>query len=393
MISIPVGFPWTSPLAVGITEIFVNYKLIGTQTSLDDEAAEGNLNQILAAIEDAPRSTEEICTAYLDKLCKAGDISIAARLLQFLRNKNILLGPNAYNIVLEAAGKKPEIEILSQVFKDHVMSRDSLPLTSYLTLAKGFMDTNDHVLLLRLVRDVSELTFPRSTMVMNRIIFAFAECRQFDKALLIYDQIKDLRCKPDLITYNTVLDILGRAGQVDEMLLQFGSMKEAGISPDFISYNTLLNQLQKAGRLDLCLVYMKEMGESGIEPDLLTYTALIQSFGRSGNIEESLKLFREMKTKQIRPSIYIYRSLINSLKKMGKVELAMALLEEMKASLPNLAGPRDFKPVPMVEMILRPAISEGSVAQTSKVTCKETSKDRDAVAENEVKKQASLQSP
>lgn len=95
--------------------------------------------------------------------------------------------------------------------------------------------------------------------------------------------------------------------------------------------------------MDLCLIYMKEMDESGIEPDLLTYTALIQNFGRTGNIEESLKLFREMKTKQIRPSIYIYRSLINRLKKMGKVELAMTLLEEMNASLPNLAGPRDFK--------------------------------------------------
>lgn len=344
MISIPVGFPRTSPLAVHSTEIVANYRQIATHASLhEDVVAEGNLNQILAAIEDAPSSTEEICIAYLDKLCKAGDVSIAARLLQFLQNKNIFLGPNAYNLVLAAAGEKTKIEILSQVFKDLIMSREFLPLASFLNLAKGFINTNDHVLLLRLVREVSELTFPRSTMFMNRIMFAFAECRQYDKALLIYDQIKDLRSKPDLITYNTVLDILGHVGRVDEMLHEFASMKEAGIAPDFISYNTLLNQLQKAGRLDLCLIYMKEMDEGGIEPDLLTYTALIQNFGRTGNIEESLKLFREMKIKQIRPSIYIYRSLINRLKKMGKVELAMTLLEEMNASLPNLAGPRDFK--------------------------------------------------
>ncbi|PON80555.1 Pentatricopeptide repeat [Parasponia andersonii] len=71
------------------------------------------------------------------------------------------------------------------------------------------------------------------------------ECRQIDQALLIFDQIKGLKCEPDLITYNIVLDILGRVGHVDKMLHEFSSMKEAGISPDVISYNTLLNSLKK----------------------------------------------------------------------------------------------------------------------------------------------------
>ena len=73
--------------------------------------------------------------------------------------------------------------------------------------------------------------------VLNRIIFAFAECRQIDQALLIFHQIKSLKCKPDLITYNIVLDILGSSGCVDKMLHEFSSMKEAEISPDIISYN------------------------------------------------------------------------------------------------------------------------------------------------------------
>ncbi|PON81926.1 Pentatricopeptide repeat [Trema orientale] len=71
------------------------------------------------------------------------------------------------------------------------------------------------------------------------------ECRQIDQALLIFDQTKGLKCEPDLITYNIVLDILGRVGHVVKMLHEFSSMKEAGISPEVISYNTLLNSLKK----------------------------------------------------------------------------------------------------------------------------------------------------
>ncbi|XP_050237068.1 pentatricopeptide repeat-containing protein At1g11900 isoform X2 [Mercurialis annua] len=298
---------------------------------------------ILATIQKTPRSTEEICINYLVKLCDGGSLSVAARLLEFLQNRNIFPGPSAYNIVMEAAIEANQLEIVIQVFKHLMMSGQSMPPSSCLNLAKGFMNTVDDVLLLRLVKQVSELIFPINMMVINKIIFAFGECRQFDKALLIFYQIKELKCRTDLITYNTILDILGRAGRVDEMLLEFSFMKEAGIDPDFISYNTLLNQLQKAGRLDLCLVYIKEMCESGIRPDLLTYTALIYSFGRSGNLEESLSLFDDMKIRQIHPSIYVYRSLINTAKKVGKVELALTLLEEMNASPQNLTGSIGYK--------------------------------------------------
>lgn len=328
-----------------ITEVIGHYKQLTTRASFDgEEIKDDNLNQMLEAVENAPEcTTRKVGTAYVHNLCKAGTLFAAVRLLRLFRDKNIFLGPSAYNIILVTASEKNDVEILSQVFKDLILSFQSLPSSLYLKLARGFVKSNDDVQLLRLVKEVSEMTFPSSMMVVNRIIFAFAECGQFDKALLIFKQMENLKCKPDLVTYNTVLDLLGHAGRIDEMLCEFASMKEAGILPDFISYNTLLNQLRKVGRLDLCSVYSRDMVESGIEPDLLTYTALIGSFGQSGNIEESLRLFNEMKTKQIRPSIYIYRSLIASLKKMGKVELAMTLLEEMNASMSNLAGHKDFK--------------------------------------------------
>ncbi|GFY99074.1 hypothetical protein Acr_13g0004750 [Actinidia rufa] len=252
------------------------------------------------------------------------------------RNKHIYLSSNAYNLLLEAAGESNDIGLVSQSFKDLLVFGEPISSISYFNLAKAFKTRNDAVLLLGFIKEVSELTFPRSATVANRIILAFAECGQIDNALLIFDHMKSLKCKPDLFTYNTVLGILGRVGRADEMLHEFASMKETNVVPDIVSYNTLINSLRKLGRLDLCLVFLKELEERGFEPDLRTYTALIESFGRSGNVEESLRLFNEMKCRCIRPSIYIYRSLINNIKKMGKTELAMTLLEEMNTSQADL---------------------------------------------------------
>ena len=303
------------------------------------------LNEILAAIatENSSRSASEICIGHIDKLCRSGNLSAAASFLKSLHDKHKFISSNAYNVLFAAANEKDDIGILSQVFIDAIRFSESLPPTSYLHIAEAFSKMKDCIQLLRFIKDVVELTFP-SLKVPNRIIFAFAEYREIDKALLIFDQIKSLKCKPDLIMYNIILDILGRAGRVDKMLHEFSSLKEAGVSPDVVSYNTLLNSLKKVGRVDMCSVYFKEMVDNRVRPDLLTYTALIDCFGRSGNVEESLRLFSEMKAKQIRPSIYIYRSLVNNLRKMGKLEMAMSLLKEMNScTLSDLASPKDFK--------------------------------------------------
>ncbi|PSS14449.1 Pentatricopeptide repeat-containing protein [Actinidia chinensis var. chinensis] len=342
--TILVGVSWHWPFLAIMDTCIGNYRSVATQaSSSEEELTDEFLNQILLAIENDPISAKEICTAYIEKLCKAGNLSVAARLLQSLRDKHMYLSSNAYNLLLAAAGESNDIGLVSQSFKDLLVFGEPISSISYFNIAKAFKTRNDAVLLLGFIKEVSELTFPRSATVANRIILAFAECGQIDNALLIFDHMKSLKCKPDLFTYNTVLGILGRVGRADEMLHEFASMKETNVVPDIVSYNTLINSLRKLGRLDLCLVFLKELEERGFEPDLRTYTALIESFGRSGNVEESLRLFNEMKRRCICPSIYIYRSLINNLKKMGKTELAMTLLEEMNTSQADLVGPKNFR--------------------------------------------------
>ncbi|KAJ4954495.1 hypothetical protein NE237_011278 [Protea cynaroides] len=321
-----------------------NYRFVATQASHEQEVRDEGLNQVLSATESDPFPSSETCTIYLEKLCRAGNLSDAAKLLQRLRFKQIFLNPSTYNLILMTAGEQNDFDLLSQTFKDLLLSGKPICWDTYYSLANAFSKATDTASLLKFVSEVSELIFPRSATVINRILVGFSECKLVDKALLIFNHMKSLKCKPDLFTYNTVLAILGRAGCIDEMLCEFASMKEAGMVPDIVSYNTLINSLRKMGRLDLCLVFFQEMGERGIEPDLRTYTALIDSFGLSGNVEEALRLFNDMKRKQISPSIYIYRILISNLKRVGKLELAMSLSEEMNSCASHLVGPRDFKP-------------------------------------------------
>lgn len=301
---------------------------LSTQIS-PEETTDEILNQILAAGEDSSFSKEDFCTDYIRKLCAAEKFIVAAKIPRILQDKHIFVAPRVFDYILEAAERENDIDMISQVFKELLVSCGSVGLSSYLVVARGFGKQNNGVMLLNFIREVCEMELPRIDIVLNRFIYALAKCGHPDQALFVFENMKSLRCRPDLITYNTVLAILGRLGQVDDMLGVFDSMKAVGVVPDIFTYNTILNSLRKMGRLDLCLVYFKEMTDRGIHPDLLTFKALIESLGRSGNIEQALKVFEEMKYRQIHPSIPIYRALIFSLKKMGKIELALKFSKEM----------------------------------------------------------------
>ncbi|KAK9714193.1 hypothetical protein RND81_06G078600 [Saponaria officinalis] len=317
-------------------------KSIVTQ-SCPDKAEPTNefVNQVVCTIENTS-SIREIRNE-IGRLCRCESVSAIANLLKLLHIKQIVLKSDALEILLTATSKHNNIELSLQIFKDLLTSSECLSSRSYCNFAKAFTNTDDCELLLNFITEVANGVFHNNVLILNRIIFSFAETRQIKKALHIFEYMKILKCKPDLFTYNTILGILGRAGQLDEMLLEFASMKEANIIPDIVTYNTLLNFMQKFGRFDLCLAFMREMDGKGLVLDLRTYTTLIESFGRSGRMEEALKLFDAMKQGNVRPSVYIYRSLINNLKKMGKLETANSLLNEMNCSLPNLIGPKDFK--------------------------------------------------
>ncbi|KAL6535834.1 hypothetical protein OROHE_012678 [Orobanche hederae] len=319
-----------------------NRSSFSTQVALEETTAE-ILNRINSVGEDPSISREEICLSYIRKLCADGDLLAAARLPENLRGKQIFVGPRAYNHLLEAADRMTDIEMLSQVFIDLLVSCGSVTLDSYLIVARAIGKHHDHTVLLNFIARVCKSGLPRIDIVLNRFIYALAKCGHPDHALFVVDHMKGLIIKPDLFTYNTVLAVLGRLGRADELLRVFEFMKTVDlITPDIVTYNTVLHCVRKMGRLDLCLLYFKEMGEKGIQPDSITYKALVESLGRSGNIEEALEVFYEIKRRGITPSVHIYRALIFSLKKMGKMELASEFSTEMNKLLrPASVVPRD----------------------------------------------------
>lgn len=299
------------------------------------------LKRVLSAAEDDPISIRETCSNFIEKLCRTKNLSDVVRLLKGLRDKRIYLRSDVYEVILTAAAEVNDFELSSFVFKDLLLTSKSREPMSYIYVARAFQKVSNLDLLFQLIREILELPFPKSATVINRIIYSFFISGQTEKALLIFKDM-NMKCKPDIFTFNTVLHILGKAGQLDRMLCEYASLKASGCDPDIVTFYTLVNNSRKMGRMDLLLGFVQEMIKRGVVPDLNTYTALVDAFGRSGNVEDALKLYSEMNRRRVRPSIYIYRALISNLNKAGKRELAQSLSEEINMRASELMGPSRF---------------------------------------------------
>ncbi|CAL9782789.1 unnamed protein product [Musa acuminata subsp. burmannicoides] len=300
------------------------------------------LELFISTEKDGSISVKEICTIYIEKLCRSGNLSDAAYLLRHLHSRDINVCLNTYNSLLTAIVESNNFSLFSEVFKSLLISNLPPDITSYNKVAEAFQKVADSDLVVNFVKDVCDITFGKDPTVINRIIFVAAKFGQIDKSLMIFKMLKNLDSKVDTVTFNTVLAILGKAGRINEMMAEFMVMKDLGHIPDMITYSTLINCLRRLGRLDLCKTIANEMLEHGFEMDLLTSTAIVDVYGRAGHVEDALGTFEEMKKSQ-HPSVYAYRSVISDLKRAGKFELALRLSAEMNSSTTKLAGPEDFK--------------------------------------------------
>ena len=65
--------------------------------------------------------------------------------------------------------------------------------------------------------------------------------------------------KPDMVTYNTVINALGRCGRVKEATVHLHAMKEQGLSPDLVTFGTLIHACAQSARREAALALFAEL--------------------------------------------------------------------------------------------------------------------------------------
>jgi pentatricopeptide repeat protein len=107
------------------------------------------------------------------------------------------------------------------------------------------------------------------------------------------------KLRPNLVTFNTLLDGCQKAGDLDAALATKLALETAGLKADQRTYTSLIATVarqpsQSAGQNDptLAFQFLQEMRDKGIRPNGMTYSALIDVCGRCQRSDLALKGLR-----------------------------------------------------------------------------------------------------
>jgi pentatricopeptide repeat protein len=109
---------------------------------------------------------------------------------------------------------------------------------------------------------------------------------QLQKALEVYQEMLRKGCTPNVVTYNTLIDVYGKTGQWGEALRVIDTMNASNTRPVTRTYNTLMIACNTSGQWQEALNVYADMVRRGHAPNTTTYNALISAYSKAGRLEK-----------------------------------------------------------------------------------------------------------
>lgn len=182
-----------------------------------------------------------------------------------------------------------------------------------------------------------------TTKTVTSVIKVLGEEGLVKEALACFYRMKQFHCKPDSITYNTIINALCRVGNFSKARFLFYQMKMPGsrCPPDAFTYTILITcyckhsihtrcrkavskRLHEANRL------FKEMSYDGFVLDVVTYNCLIDGLCKNSKIDRALDIFQQMPPNGCAPNKVTYNSFIRYYTTVNEVDKAVEMLNKMK---------------------------------------------------------------
>nr|GLL47208.1 pentatricopeptide repeat-containing protein At1g63330-like isoform X1 [Ipomoea trifida] len=116
---------------------------------------------------------------------------------------------------------------------------------------------------------------------------------------------------------------------MDEAKKAVGRMVDTGLRPDVRTYNTLINGYCKIKKLDEAMHLFREIRQNGLCPNVVTYTTILQGLFLVGRCATALKFLQEMQVAGHKLNYYTSCVLLKGLCDNGLVEKAMSVYSKI----------------------------------------------------------------
>ncbi|KAG6419082.1 hypothetical protein SASPL_121291 [Salvia splendens] len=244
----------------------------------------------------------------LDALAKDEKVDVAYKVLEDMKKKHCRPDEYTYTILIRMNGRLGKLNDAVTLF-EKMLLKDCKPNSmAYNTMLEALGDRDAYLSMLESLCNAGKVTeaidmlstthekgIMRDTFMYNTVFSALGKSKHVahlldlvDEAVRIFEELENSDCRPDVVSYNSLINCLGKNGDVDEAHMRLKEMQERvemayslfdemlaeGCCPNIVTYNILLDCLEKSGRSAEAVDLYSKLKEEGLTPDSITYAIL-----------------------------------------------------------------------------------------------------------------------
>jgi len=171
-----------------------------------------------------------------------------------------------------------------------------------------------------------------NTVIYSSILKGFAQTKETDKVMALYEEMRSHEIQANTITFNTILNAFAQGGAMHRVPALLEDMKAATppVEPDIVTYSTIVKGFCNAGNLDRALLVLDDMKASGKHaPDEVMYNSLLGGCAKEHRPDEAIQLLNDMRKYKVTPSNYTLSMLVKLMGRCRRINQAFTMLEDI----------------------------------------------------------------
>ncbi|MBA0634379.1 hypothetical protein Godav_029427 [Gossypium davidsonii] len=266
--------------------------------------------------------TMQVVLARIAKVC-----SVRETVVNFWKFKKLVseFDISCFNALLRTLCQEKSMKDARNVY--HSLKHDFRPnLQTFNILLSGWKSSEEAE---GFFEEMKELGVKPDVVSYNCLVDVYCKGREMDKAYRVVEKMRDEELWPDVITYTSIIGGLGLVGQPDKARDVLKEMKEHGCYPDVAAYNASIRNYTIAKRLGDAYSLMDEMDRKGLSPNATTYNLFFRVFYWLNDLSCSWSLYQRMMYSGCLPNTQSCMFLIRLFRKHEQVEMALRLWKDM----------------------------------------------------------------
>merc|ERR1719311_947258 len=171
-----------------------------------------------------------------------------------------------------------------------------------------------------------------NTVIYSSILKGFANAKETDKVMALYEEMRGHGIQANTITFNTILNAFAQGGAMQRVPALLEDMKQAvpPVEPDIVTYSTIVKGFCNSGNLDRALKVLKDMKSSGRHtPDEVMYNSLLGGCAKEHRPDEAIQILSDMRKYNVAPSNYTLSMLVKLMGRCRRINQAFTMLEDI----------------------------------------------------------------